>query len=429
MDIIDQVSLLIICLLLSAFFSGTETAFVSLSKIRIQHLLDQKRRGIQLVHALKKNNKRLIITILIGNNLVNIAASSIATSIAITLFSSKAIGIVIGGMTLLILIFGEIVPKNIAFSKNEQIAIATAPIIRALQYILFPAIVMLEWLTRIMSKPFENDIGQIITEEEIKTVVNLGEEAGEVEEDERIMIHNIFRFSDLEAYEIMVDRTQMFLVDAGATLCAVSDEIVSKGFSRVPAYEDKHDNIVGILYTKDVLKAALAGFEDRRVKDLIRPAMFIPETMMLDDLLKEFQKAKVHIAMVADEHGGISGLITIEDILEEIVGDIYDETDKEQIMIRRIDDRKSIVRGETEIEEINEALDLGISEEEDYETISGYLLSHLRRIPESGEELRIRNTTFRITKADEKHIIEVEIEKITPEHALETDISLHDAQA
>ncbi|MFZ5571802.1 MAG: hemolysin family protein [Thermodesulfobacteriota bacterium] len=429
MDIVDQTFLLIACLVFSAFFSATETAFVSLSKIRIQHLIEQERRGIKRVQSLKENPKRLIITILIGNNLVNIAASSIATSVAISIFHSNAIGIVVGVMTLVILIFGEIVPKNIAFSKNEQIAVAAAPIIRAIQVLFFPAIILLEWVTRLMSKPFEDHIGQIITEEEIKTVVNLGEEAGEVEEDERIMIHNIFRFSDLEAYEIMVDRTKMFLVDAEATLCDVADDIVNKGFSRVPAFEGKHDNIVGILYTKDVLKAALSGFEDRRVKDLVRPAMFIPETMLLDDLLKEFQKAKVHIAMVADEHGGISGLITIEDILEEIVGDIYDETDKEQIMIRRIDDRRSIVRGETEIEEINEKLDLGISEEEDYETISGYILSHLRRIPESGEELNIRDTTYRITKADNKHIIEVEIEKPLPDSTSETDMNLHNAGA
>ncbi len=429
MDITHQILFLIICLLLSAFFSGSETAFISLSKIRIQHLLEQKRRGIHQVHLLKENSKRLIVTLLIGNNLVNIAASSMATSIAIKTFHSDSIGFVIGGMTFLILVFGEIVPKNIAFSKNEQIAVATAPFIRGFQYVFFPAIILLEWITRLMSKPFENGISQIITEEEIKTVVSLGEEAGEVEEDERIMIHNIFRFSDLQANEIMIDRTKMFVVNAEATLCEVSEEIVNKGFSRIPAYEGKHDNIVGILYAKDVLKAALAGFEDRHVKEIVRPAMFIPETILLDDLLKEFQKAKVHIALVADEHGGISGLITIEDILEEIVGDIYDETDKEQIMIRRVDDHKSIVRGETEIEEINETLNLNISEEEDYETISGYILTHLRRIPESGEELKIENTTFRITKADEKHIIEVEIEKLPPDQAADADIRVYDPDA
>jgi len=388
-----------------------ETAFISLSEIRIQHLIEQNRRGIQLVKDLKDNNERLIITILIGNNLVNIAASSIATAITIQTFESNAIGIAVGIMTLVILIFGEIVPKNIAIANNEQIAIFAAPVIRVLQYVLFPFIKLLELFTLFISKPFQDSSEPIITEEEIKSVVSLGEEVGEVEEDERIMIHNIFRFSDLQVNEIMIDRTMMFSIDAVMSLQDVAQEIVDRGYSRIPVYEEKPDRMIGILYSKDVLKAILSENGSDSVKDLIRPAMFVPETMLLDDLLREFQKDKVHIALVADEHGGISGLITIEDILEEIVGEIYDETDNEQIMIRKISENKSIVRGETEIEAVNEAMQLTLSEKEDYETISGFILAELRHIPEKGEELKIENTVIRVTKADEKRIIEVEIEK------------------
>jgi len=388
-----------------------ETAFISLSEIRIQHLIEQDRRGIQLVKDLKHNNQRLIITILIGNNLVNIAASSIATSITIQTFQSNAIGIAVGIMTLVILIFGEIIPKNIAMANNEQIAIIAAPVIRVLQYVLFPIIKLLEVFTHFISKPFQDNSEPIITEEEIKSVVSLGEEVGEVEEDERIMIHNIFRFSDLQVNEIMIDRTMMFSVDVVMSLQEVAQEIVNRGYSRIPVYEEKPDRMIGILYSKDVLRAILSENGSNSVKDLIRPAMFIPETMLLDDLLREFQKDKVHIALVADEHGGISGLITIEDLLEEIVGEIYDETDNEQIMIRKISENKSIVRGETEIEAVNEAMQLTLSEKEDYETISGFILAELRHIPEKGEELKIENTVIRVTKADEKRIIEVEIEK------------------
>lgn len=412
MDITDQAFILLLFLFLSAFFSGVETAFISLSDIRVQHLAEKGRRGIRLVQYLKEHNERLIITILIGNNVVNIAASSIATSIAIDIFHENAIGIAVGIMTLLILVFGEIVPKNIAIAKNEWIAVAAAPIIRLLQYGLFPAIKLLEWFTKFISKPFGDGVEPIITEAEIKSVVSLGEVVGEVEEDERIMIHNIFRFSDLQANEIMVDRTKMFIIDADDHLQVIAQEIVRKGFSRIPVFQEKHDNIIGILYAKDVLNAMLSGNADKPVRELLRPAMFVPETILLDELLKEFQKAKVHLALVADEHGGISGLITIEDILEEIVGDIYDETDRELVMIRKVDDRRSIVRGETEIEEVNKALEMSISEKEDYETISGFILFHLRRIPESGEELKLDDTIFRITKADEKHIMEVEIEKL-----------------
>jgi len=411
MEIPEQSFILLICILLSAFFSGIETAFVSLSDIRIQHLLEEKKRGISLVKTLKDNYQRLIITILVGNNLVNIAASSIATSIAIDIFKSNGIGIAVGIMTLVILIFGEIIPKNIAIAKNEVIAVASAPIIQALQYILFPIIKLLELFTLFISKPFENQQEPIITESEIKTVVSLGEEAGEVEEDERIMIHNIFRFSDLQVSEIMTDRTQIFSIDAESNLPDVTHDIIQKGFSRIPVYNNDPDNIAGILYTKDILKAFSSNEDNTEIKNLVRPAMFIAETMLLDDLLQEFQKEKVHIALVADEHGGISGLVTIEDVLEEIVGEIYDETDKESIMIRKVSHSKSIVKGEAEIEDVNQELDLNLDEQGDYETISGFILSHLRHIPETGEELKIDNAVIRITKADEKRIVEVEIEK------------------
>lgn len=411
MDIPDYSFILLICIFLSAFFSGVETAFVSLSDIRIQHLLEEKKRGISLVKALKDNYQRLIITILVGNNLVNIAASSIATSIAIEIFESNALGIAVGIMTLVILIFGEIIPKNIAIAKNEMIAVATAPIIQALQYVLFPIIKLLEMFTLFISKPFEGEQDPIITESEIKSVVSLGEEAGEVEEDERIMIHNIFRFSDLQVSEIMTDRTQIFSIDGESNLADVIHDIIQKGFSRIPVYNTDPDNIAGILYIKDVLKAFSSNEDNTEIKNLVRPAMFIPETMLLDDLLQEFQKEKIHIALVADEHGGISGLITIEDVLEEIVGEIYDETDKEHIMIRKVGDLKSIVKGEAEIEDVNRELDLDLDEQGDYETISGFILSHLRHIPEAGEELKIGNTVIRITKADEKRIVEVEVEQ------------------
>ncbi len=411
MDIPDHSFILLIFILLSAFFSGVETAFVSLSDIKIQHLVEEKRRGIGLVKTLKDNYQRLIITILVGNNLVNIAASAIATSIAIDRLESNAIGIAVGVMTLVILIFGEIIPKNIAIAKNEVIAVAAAPIIQALQYILFPIIKLLELFTLFISKPFGNDQDPIITESEIKSVVSLGEEAGEVEEDERIMIHNIFRFSDLQVSEIMTDRTRIFSIDAESNLPDVTHEIIQKGFSRIPVYNSDPDDIAGILYIKDILKAFSSNEDNTEIKNLVRPAMFIAETMLLDDLLQEFQKEKVHIALVADEHGGISGLITIEDVLEEIVGEIYDETDKENIMIRKVGHSKSIVKGEAEIEDVNQELGLNFNEQGDYETISGFILSHLRHIPETGEELKIDNAVIRITKADEQRIVEVEIEK------------------
>jgi len=413
MDIPEQSILLLFLIALSAFFSGVETAFVSLSDIRVKHLCEKRnKKSILRVKHLKENSERLIITILIGNNLVNIAASSFATKVAIDIFDSSGVGIAIGLMTLAILIFGEIIPKNVAMAKNELIAVFAAPIIRILQIVWFPAIYLLEKITIVMAKPMNNDDSEpLITEAEIKSVVNLGEELGEIEKDERIMIHNIFRFSELQANEIMTDRTQIYSLDASSTLKNVLDEIIAQGFSRIPVYEENSDNIKGILYAKDILQRLQARDEAQPLRDFIRPAMIIPETMLIDNLLREFKKEKVHIAMVVDEHGGISGLITIEDILEEIVGDIYDETDKDEELIRIVDKNKCFVKGETEIEEVNRVLDLKLSEEEDYETISGYILSQLRHIPEVGEELSVNDITIRVTQADQQRIIEVEIEK------------------
>jgi putative hemolysin len=416
MSIFQHSLILLVLVFFSAFFSGIETAFVSLSDIRVQHLIDQGKKGMSLVKLLKDNNQRLIITILVGNNLVNIAASAFATSLAMDMFASNAIGIAVGAMTFIILIFGEITPKTIAMAKNEWIAVHTAPAIRICQYVFYPVILLLQWIMTTISRPMEMNLTEpIITEAEIKSVVSLGETIGEVEEDERIMIHNIFRFSDLEACEIMVDRTQIFFLNAEEKVKNAAEEIVQKGFSRIPVYEENYDHVIGILYAKDVLQATIRGDLDATVKYLIRPAMFIPETMLIDDLLREFQKEKVHLALVVDEHGGVSGLVTIEDLIEEIVGDIYDETDNEEVMIRKVDAKKSIVKGETEIEDVNRELNMGLSEREDYETISGFILSELRYIPEVGEELKIGNNTIRITKADKQRIIEVEIEKRPPD--------------
>jgi CBS domain containing-hemolysin-like protein len=410
MGLTEKVLILGVLVLLSAFFSGVETAFTSISNIRLQHLVEKGQRGFRRVRDLKESYERLLITILIGNNLVNIAASAFATAIAIDLYQDKGVAIAIGIMTLVILVFGEIIPKSVAMSKNEWIAVKAAPIIRFLQIILYPVIIIFDSLTRLIARPIDSDEeSPIITEAEIKSVVNLGEEVGEVEEDERIMIHNIFRFNDLQANEIMLDRTRVFALDGARTIREVAPEVVAQGYSRIPVFEDNADNIIGILYAKDILQSILQSGDDKAVKALVRPAMFIPETMLIDDLLREFQKEKVHLAVVVDEHGGVSGLITIEDLLEEIVGDIYDETDQEEIMIRKVDKHRSVVKGETEIEEVNRVLDLGLNEREDYETISGFILAELRRIPEIGVEIKLGEVLIKVTKADPQRIIEVEI--------------------
>ncbi len=407
-----EAAVLAALVLLSGFFSAVETAFVSLSDIRLQHLMETHTRGIHLVRKLKDDYRRLIITILIGNNLVNIAASALATSIAIQSLGSHAVGISVGVMTFVILVFGEITPKTVAMVKNEWIAVHAAPVVKVLMLVFWPAIFFLELITRLVGRPLSAGPVPLITTEEIKSVVNLGEELGQVEEGERIMIHNIFRFSDLEASDIMTDRTQIFSVESQRTVADVAPEIVRQGYSRVPVYDTKPDRMIGILYAKDVLQAMITDKGQTLVKDLSRSVMFVPETMLVDDLLRDFQKGKIHMALVVDEHGGVSGLVTIEDLLEEIVGDIYDETDLDTVKISKLGKGKALVKGDTEVEDVNRVLHLGIDEEADYETISGFILEKLRHIPQAGEQLTLENFTLRVTKADRRRILEVEIEKL-----------------
>ncbi len=412
MGLTGDILLLGALVILSAFFSGVETAFTSLSEIRIQHLMETDPKKFGLVSTLKANAQRLLITILIGNNLTNIGASALAANVAVEIFPHWGLGLAIGIMTFTILVFGEVTPKTLALAKNEWICVQSAPTLRLLQWFFHPVIVFLEWIAKGIGRPIKvEEDAPVITEDEIKTVVDMGEEAGEVEEDERRWIHNIFRFSDMQASEIMTDRTQFFSVNAELTVRDVAPEIVQKGFSRIPVYEDKPDKMAGILYARDILEALITGQEDSTVKTLARPAMFVPQTVLVDDLLREFQARKVHMALVVDEHGGVSGLITIEDLLEEIVGEIVDETDKEPDLIKKVSPDKALVKGETEVEAVNQELKLDLDEHAEFETISGFILSELRRIPQVGEEIPIKSAVIRITKADQQRIIEVEIEK------------------
>jgi putative hemolysin len=406
-----KITMLIISLFLSAFFSGVETAFVSLSRIRLQHLSEKKKKGIDLVKKLRDNNQRLIITVLIGNNIVNIFASAVATAVAIEIFPSNGIGIAVGIMTLLILIFGEITPKTIALAKNEWIAIHSAPILRLMQIIFLPIIMLLEKQTEFLSGPFRGKKRPVITEEEIMSVVNLGKEVGEVKEDEKEMIHNIFRFGDLTAYEVMVPRTQLFSLQEDEKLRDVMEKIIQNGFSRIPVYKDTIDNITGVLFVKDALVALNDSKEEIRLKKIIRQPLFVPEQMLLEDVLKKLKKKKTHMALVVDEHGGVSGLITIEDLVEEIVGDIFDETDKQEILIKKITQKRFMVKGETEIETVNHSLGIDVSLTEDYETISGLILHELKHMPEVGEILELKKIKIIVRKVSQQRIQEVEIEK------------------
>ncbi len=401
--------LLGILIALSAFFSGVEAAYLALTAVDIKRMIDKDRRWANTVKLLKEHPHKLVITILIGNNLVNIAASTIAASLAMKTFESNALGIATGIMTLLILIFGEITPKTLAIGHKRLVTRIAAVPLRIMGLVFYPVILVLDVFTRFLAKVFKAKMEEKVTEEEIKSVVSLGEESGTIEKEERRMINSILKFDDTEVSEIMTPRVDFFSVDSTDNVKEVTDEVFNEGRSRIPVFED--DDIVGVLFAKDMFECIAHGKTRTKIKTIMKKPLFIPEQKKIDELLKDFQKKKIHIAIVVDEYGSVTGLVTIEDILEEIVGEIYDESDKKEVLVKKISPNVWIINGGLRIDEVNEQLGLKLKESEDYDTISGMILKEIGEIPKVGEKIVVKKTTFIVEHADEQRITEVRVVK------------------
>ncbi|MBW2977932.1 hemolysin family protein [Candidatus Woesearchaeota archaeon] len=404
-----QILLLIVFLILSAFFSGVETALFSLSRLRVKHLLEKKRRGAKTVDEIKSKPYRLLITILIGNNVVNIAAAALATTIAIEIFESNVIGITTGIMTLLILIFGEITPKTLATTYKEQIALVVAWPLKILMIVLYPIVKIFELFMKGIIKIIGKKEKPLVTEEEIKTFVKVGEEVGTIKEEEREMIHRIFKFDDMDVERIMTPKKDIVCIEENSTIKEAMNKLIKSGYSRLPTYRKLISHITGFIHVKDILKVLKENKGNIRVKELIRPIVFIPDTKKIDTLLDQFRNRRQHIAIVVDEYGAIRGLVTTEDILEEIVGEIVDETEKIKPFIKKIAPKKYLALGKTDIELINKRLKLRIKETEDFDTISGYILNRLGSIPKEGEKVKLKKSTITVAKVVDNRIEEVEI--------------------
>ncbi len=395
-----------ILVVLSSYFSGVETAFISLGRIRLRTMQDKNSKNVELIKKLKDDPHKLLSTLLIGNNFVNIAGSAIATSIAIEMFGSTGIGIATGIMTVVVLIFGEITPKTIAIAKAEKICSFSAPSIYYLQIILTPFIVLSDMLTRKLTSVFgDQKAGPAVTEEEIKSFINMGEEIGSIEKDEKEMINNIFRMNDIELKEIMVPKSQMVVVDETSSIKDATDLILRTGHSRIPVFRDDKDKIVGILYARDLM----CSNSVRHVKGIMRSASFVPETKKADSMLQEMQKSKNHMAIAVNEYGDVTGLVTLEDVLEEIVGEIYDETDKVKINIRKSGKNTYLIDGETTIDEIRKVIGPKIKTSKEYNTISGFILAKLARIPLKGEVLEYKKYQLKVLSVDKNRIKKIEM--------------------
>jgi len=406
-----QLIILLILLCSSAFFSASETALMSLSKIRIRHMVDEKVKGAQLVSKLVENPGKLLSAILIGNNVVNIGASALATSIAIDYFGEKGVGIATAMMTILVLIFGEITPKSIAARNSESISLKVSGIINIITTILNPITIIFNYLTNgivrllggkvEMGKPY-------ITEEELKTMVDVSHEEGVLEVEEKQMIYNVFEFGDSQVKDVMVPRTDMVAIEVSSTYEEIMDVFKREQFSRLPIYKETTDNIIGILHVK-----SLVFFDNSKEKFDINKYMIKPyftyEYKPTTELFDEMRKNRVAMTVVLDEYGGTAGIVTMEDLVEEIVGDIEDEYDNEEHdEIQVIKEDEYIVDGSAKIELVNEMIGTNI-ESEDFDSIGGYVIGEIGGFPKKGETIECGNIKFIIEDIDKNRIKKLKI--------------------
>ncbi|WP_319525276.1 hemolysin family protein [uncultured Desulfosarcina sp.] len=407
---VTQISILFILLLLSGFFSSAETALFSISQTRARHLAKEKDRTYELIKRMKDDPHRLLTTILIGNNVVNVAASAIATALTINLFANYAVGLATGVMTFLILVFGEVIPKSFATRNNILLARLTIYPIYWMSLLFYPIILFLNFIPRITGKMSKTPSA---TEEELITFVEVVEEQGVIKEEEREMIHNVFELDDTSASEIMTPRADMFVVDANEPLDFKA--IAESGFTRIPVIEGDSDHVIGILNIKDIFMHQATSDTPVDIRAIMRPPYFVPENKKLDRMLHQFKARKNHMAIIVDEYGGVSGLITLEDAIEELVGEIRDETDKEEPHIVRRKPKEWVVLGKSDIEEVNRKIGMPIPESKEYDTFSGFILDTIGRIPEEDEAFTIAGYKVVVLEMDGNRIKRYLVQALTPQ--------------
>lgn len=410
-DIAQIISLLVL-LALSSFFSSSETALTTVNKIRMRTLSENGDKKAERVLRITNDSGKMLSAILIGNNIVNLSASSIATSLAIRYFGSVGAGIATGILTVLILIFGEVTPKTMATLEADRLSLKCAGVIEAIMFILTPAIFVINRLSMgvlLLLHVDPNASSKLMTEEELRTIVDVGQESGVIEHEERDMIHNVFDFGDSEAKEVMVPRIDMTFVQVDSTYDELIDIFREDKFTRLPVYEDSTDNVIGIINMKDLLLYD-NDKEHFSIRDFLREPYFTFEHKNTADLFIEMRQSSISLAIVLDEYGVTAGLITLEDLLEEIVGEIRDEYDAdEEDAITPLNDREYMVLGSTHLDDVNDELGLHL-ESDDYDTIGGYCLGQLDHLPSKNEIiLTDDNTLLKIARVDKNRIEQVYI--------------------
>jgi len=419
---ISQLLILFILILLNAYFAATEIAFISLNDAKIERQAKEGNKKAKQIEKMLKNPSKFLATIQIGITFAGFLSSAFASetfadmlapalnsifpNVSIEVFKGISIVIITIILSFFTLVFGELVPKRIGMKYYEKIAYATIGIIRVISVITAPFVKTLTFSTNVVSKLFgisENE-KEIVTEEEIKMMIDEGEEKGTIELEEKEMINNIFLFNDITASEVMTHRTDIYAIEISSNIEDIVKELDEYKYSRIPVYEDTIDNIKGILFVKDLLKYYI-NKKQIKIKSMLREAYFTSENKQINELFKELQNNKMQMAIVIDEYGGTAGLLTMEDLLEEIVGNIFDEYDEIEDEYKKIDENTFLISGSTSIYDLRKILGIEIPEG-DYETLSGYLLELLGRVPEDNEKpiIETEKVVYKIEEYVDKRI-------------------------
>jgi len=391
MDVIGQLILLAGLILLSGFFSGTETAFTSLSVVQIHKLEESEGRRGRLIARLATRPDILLTTILVGNNLANIGASALATKLAMDWLGSTAVGVVTGVMTLLILIFGEVTPKQLAIQNNERVCLSTVRVVTVLSYVFRPVVVVIGAFSKLISRLFPPSRRGVVTLQDVLRSVNLAATLGVLEPYEKEMVRKVFRLNDVSLRTIMTHRTEVFSLDQDETLGETVDRIIAAGFARIPVYYRHSERITGIVLAKDVLRELRAGRTDVPLRELMMKPIVVPEWKKADEMLVQFKQEELNMAIVIDEYAGLAGIVTLEDIVEEIFGELYDEREhREHDPVSYLGPGMGYrVMADTPIWQVQDELGITLPEGWHDETLGAYLVDRLGHIPTRNERLEL----------------------------------------
>ena len=407
-----QLSILFGLVILSAIFSGSETALISLSQSKVDELVAKKVRNSALLKKLKNDPHELLITVLIGNNIVNIGASAYAAIVFTDIFGSSGVGIATAIMTFFILVFGEITPKSFAHQHAVGFALFMTKPIYVLQLILFPFVWVFGKIVDLVNFTFGTKKSFTVTEGELVAMLKIGAQEGSIEKNEKELIENVLEFNDIKVEEVMTPRVAIEAIDSEMTIQEAVDFVIKHTHSRIPVYKGSIDNIVGIISIKELLKYFDECSPKKKIKSLkLSLPLEVPFSKKIHKLFREFQRKHVHMAIVIDEYGGTAGLVTLEDLLEEIVGEIVDEFDVHESPIEIVDNNNIIVSGATLIEDINDFFKIKFGKNE-RDTINGFITEHLNRFPREGELVKFPNTKVLILKMGKNVIEKVKITKI-----------------